>query len=622
MLALGVFQALLNAIGWVLAWIYDLVGNYGLSIIVLTIVIKVVLLPLGVKQIKSMQAMQSIQPKVKELQKKYKGNKTKIQEETMKLYKEAGVNPLGGCLPLLLQFPILIAMYAVIRAPQLQPTEVVDGKPTAYLIHNSHLPVDSQLFENVLLHENLNFLGMNLQCSAAQSGSPADIAASDREPVLPDTPILNSDGSELPFDATTGTGDDPLRQRDHGQDPVLRAARRDDRHDVLPAAADAEGEPSWRGERAAAGHPQAHADHVRHLRLHVPCRPDVVLDSLQRVADRAAVRPAQGGPHRAGRHGAPDRRATGEERQQARQARADGADAGAGGAVAEGQAAAPQEAERGSEADGQLPLGYQGDPAEGPAPQHGGTGGRKRVARRSRVARPSRADDRTRIRGSATEVTVARETEKRAPSVEEAVEAALHELGVSEQEARIDVLQEPRSGVLGIGSHEAVVRVRVVAPEIDPEDLEEQADTAADFLEELMGHMGIDAVAEPNLHRDHMYVDIVGEDEDDMALLIGRHGQTLDAIQELTRMVVGRRLDERVRVIVDVEDYRKRREERLEDKAREVAARVLSTGTEEALEPMNPFERKIVHDAVSEIDGVESSSIGVEPDRAVVIRRR
>ncbi len=209
MLALGIFQALLNAIGWVLAWIYDIVGNYGLSIILLTIVIKIVLLPLGVKQIKSMQAMQSIQPKVKELQKKYKGNKAKVQEETMKLYKDAGVNPLGGCLPLLLQFPILIAMYAVIRAPELQPTDVVDGTPTAYLVHNSHLPVDSQLFENVLMHEDLNFLGMNLQCSAAQSGSPADISASDREQVLPDTPILNSDGTELPFAATTGTGTIP-----------------------------------------------------------------------------------------------------------------------------------------------------------------------------------------------------------------------------------------------------------------------------------------------------------------------------------------------------------------------------------------------------------------------------
>jgi spoIIIJ-associated protein len=220
------------------------------------------------------------------------------------------------------------------------------------------------------------------------------------------------------------------------------------------------------------------------------------------------------------------------------------------------------------------------------------------------------------------EAAVTRETEKRAASVEEAVEAALHELGISEQEARVEVLQEPRSGVLGIGSHEAVVRVRAVAPDVDPESLEDQADTAADFLEELLGHMGIDAVAEPNQHGGHMYVDVIGDDEDDMALLIGRHGQTLDAIQELTRMVVGRRLDERVRVIVDVEDYRKRREARLEEKARDLAAKVLRTGTEEELEPMNPFERKIVHDAVAEIDGVESSSRGEEPERAVVIRRR
>jgi len=211
MLALGIFQALLNAIGWVLAWIYDLVGNYGISIILLTILIKVVLLPLGVKQIKSMQAMQSIQPKVKELQKKYKGNKAKVQEETMKLYKEAGVNPLGGCLPLLLQFPILIAMYAVIRAPQLQPADaagnvVASAQATAYLVHNSHLPEDSALFKNVVLHQNLDFLGMNLQCSAAQSGTQSTISDSSRNPVKPDKPILYSDGTPLPFEATTGDG--------------------------------------------------------------------------------------------------------------------------------------------------------------------------------------------------------------------------------------------------------------------------------------------------------------------------------------------------------------------------------------------------------------------------------
>jgi YidC/Oxa1 family membrane protein insertase len=211
MLALGVFQALLNGIGWILASIYDVVGNYGLSIIVLTIVIKVVLLPLGVKQIKSMQAMQSIQPKVKELQKKYKGNKTKVQEETMKLYKEAGVNPLGGCLPLLLQFPILIAMYAVLRAPQLQPVDaagqaVASAEAVTYKIHNSHLPEDSQLFKDVLEHQHLGFLGMNLQCSAGQSGSEAGIDGPDGEPIKGDTEIRDPENEALPFDASTGNG--------------------------------------------------------------------------------------------------------------------------------------------------------------------------------------------------------------------------------------------------------------------------------------------------------------------------------------------------------------------------------------------------------------------------------
>ena len=164
------FKALLDGIGSVLAWIYGIVGNYGVSIIILTILIRVVLLPLGVKQIKSMQAMQAIQPKVKEIQKKYKTNKTKAQEETMKLYRESGVNPLGGCLPLLLQFPILISMYAVIRAPQVIP-EPLTGTVQAYQIHNNHLPVDSDLFRNVVSHQGTNFLLMNLQCSAAQAGT-------------------------------------------------------------------------------------------------------------------------------------------------------------------------------------------------------------------------------------------------------------------------------------------------------------------------------------------------------------------------------------------------------------------------------------------------------------------
>lgn len=218
---------------------------------------------------------------------------------------------------------------------------------------------------------------------------------------------------------------------------------------------------------------------------------------------------------------------------------------------------------------------------------------------------------------------MARETEARGPSVEDAVEAALAELGMQEQDVRIEVVQEPRGGFLGVGSQEAVVRVRAIAhEELDVDALEEQADTAADFVEDLLAKMGIDATAEPNLANGHMYVDIVGDDEDDMALLIGRHGATLDAIQELTRMAVGRRLDERCRIMVDVEDYRKRREDRLIERAQHIARSVLESGREEALDPMNPYERKLVHDAVADIGGLETSSRGDEPNRCVVIRRR
>jgi spoIIIJ-associated protein len=151
-------------------------------------------------------------------------------------------------------------------------------------------------------------------------------------------------------------------------------------------------------------------------------------------------------------------------------------------------------------------------------------------------------------------------------------------------------------------------------------DLEEQADAIADFVEELLERMGIDAIAEPTTHRGHVYVDIVDGPEDDMALLIGRHGQTLDAVQELARTAVGRRLDDRVRVLVDIGDYRKRQEDRLIEHAREVAGRVRETGAEEQFDPMNAYERKLVHDVVAEFEGLESVSEGVDPDRFVVVR--
>jgi spoIIIJ-associated protein len=217
------------------------------------------------------------------------------------------------------------------------------------------------------------------------------------------------------------------------------------------------------------------------------------------------------------------------------------------------------------------------------------------------------------------------EIRRSAPSVEEAVEAALAELGVSEQEVDVTVVQEPRQGLLGLGAQpaEVIVKVRRGTSEETDEDLEEQGEVAADFLEGLLTRMGVSAEVEPALEDGTLYVDVVGEgpEDEDMGLLIGRHGQTLDALQELTRVVVGQRTGMRARVVVDVEDYRRRQRARLEARAREVAKRVARSGREEEFEPMSPFDRKVVHDAVSEIAGVQSSSRGEDPERRVVIRR-
>jgi YidC/Oxa1 family membrane protein insertase len=159
------FQALLDGIGSVLAWLYDLIPNYGVAIIVLTLGIRVLLLPLAVKQIRSMQAMQAIAPKQKELQRKYKGNRAKIQEETMRLYKEEGVNPLSGCLPILAQFPVLIALYAVLSVPNGLPH--VQGSTAQ----------GTKLYQDIInTADGVKFLGANLVCSASEAGRRVTVA--------------------------------------------------------------------------------------------------------------------------------------------------------------------------------------------------------------------------------------------------------------------------------------------------------------------------------------------------------------------------------------------------------------------------------------------------------------
>ena len=216
-----------------------------------------------------------------------------------------------------------------------------------------------------------------------------------------------------------------------------------------------------------------------------------------------------------------------------------------------------------------------------------------------------------------------REIERSAASVEEALEAALAELGVSEQEAEVQIVQEPTRGLLGFGSQEAIVKVRAREEDVEGVDLDEQADVAADFLEGLLDRMGLDAEVDTGEVDGVMYVDVFGgQDDEGMGLLIGRHGQTLDALQEIVRSAVQRKTESRCRVIVDVEDYRKRRRSQLAEKARGAAQRVRRTGRPERMEPMSPYDRKTVHDAANDVGGVETASEGEEPQRRVVIRKK
>jgi YidC/Oxa1 family membrane protein insertase len=180
-IAFAPWQALLEGLGFLVGKIYDVVPNFGITIILLTVVIRLVLLPLGIRQVRSMQHMQIIQPKVKQIQTKYKGNKQRQQEEIMKLYKEYGVNPFSGCWPVLLQFPILIAMYSVVRFPQ-HPIHIPeDSKLYAAVERQIPQTIDGQAVTSQQQIEQLlpepgtpsgtSFLGMNLLCSATNAGN-------------------------------------------------------------------------------------------------------------------------------------------------------------------------------------------------------------------------------------------------------------------------------------------------------------------------------------------------------------------------------------------------------------------------------------------------------------------
>jgi Predicted RNA-binding protein len=198
---------------------------------------------------------------------------------------------------------------------------------------------------------------------------------------------------------------------------------------------------------------------------------------------------------------------------------------------------------------------------------------------------------------------------------EEAIASALRQLNLQRDEVSIEIVERARTGFLGIGASPAVIKVIYDVPsKLSDEGVVERTKS---FLDGLLSRMGTQANIELNVKDDGtVIVELSGEG---MGSIIGRRGETLDAIQHLTNYAVNRGLEDRTHISIDAENYRSKREESLVHLAEKMAAKALKYHRSMALEPMNSYERHVIHTALQEFEGVSTCSTGVEPNRRVVI---
>ncbi len=192
---------------------------------------------------------------------------------------------------------------------------------------------------------------------------------------------------------------------------------------------------------------------------------------------------------------------------------------------------------------------------------------------------------------------------------EEAIQAALDQLELGRDEVSVEIIERAKAGFLGLKSTPALIRVSYEANESNSERVES-------FLTGLFMRMGVNASPEIKEDDGVVSVNLTGEDP---GVLIGRRGETLDAIQHLTNYVVNRNTTGRVRVNIDTENYRQRRNEALERLAEKVASKAVKYKRNMTLEPMNSYERHIIHTTLQEYENITTYSIGNEPNRRVVV---
>ena len=227
---------------------------------------------------------------------------------------------------------------------------------------------------------------------------------------------------------------------------------------------------------------------------------------------------------------------------------------------------------------------------------------------------------------------------KTAASVEEAITAALAELGATEDQVDIEVISEPSAGFLGVGKKDAEVKVTLkeasadapIASEEESDDdtyygddenfegdtASEAEDAAVNFVAEVLSGIGIHGNMDSYREDDTIYISVTGSD---CASAIGRHGETLDAISYMTNLIANKHSEERVHVHLDVGGYKKHREQVLRNLAGKAASRAVRTGRKVDMEPMNPAQRRLVHAYLQDFEGVTTHSEGTEPNRHVVV---
>ncbi len=199
-----------------------------------------------------------------------------------------------------------------------------------------------------------------------------------------------------------------------------------------------------------------------------------------------------------------------------------------------------------------------------------------------------------------------------AKTVNEAITEACRKLSVTSDKLDYQVIEEGSSGFLGIGSRPAVIRAAAKIEEVNAED------AAKNFLNEVFAAMNMQVKMDVNYDEAGKSMDIELSG-DEMGVLIGKRGQTLDSLQYLVSLVVNREVEEYIRVKVDTENYRQRRRETLENLAKNIAYKVKKTRRPVSLEPMNPYERRIIHSTLQNDKYISTHSEGDEPFRRVVI---